>query len=210
MQLLSIQVGKPKTVEFRGQPVTTGIFKDPIQGAVMVRSLNIDGDGQADLRVHGGVDKAVYGYAFDTYAWWKEKRPMDEFSYGAFGENLTFDTLPEDQIYLGDTFELGTCVLQAAQPRFPCFKLGVKFDDPGILKTFLEYGRPGVYFRVLRVGRIEAGQSLKLIDHEKERVSISALNKMVMSRGVAPEEIKRVLAISSLPDSLKRQFEKMQ
>lgn len=209
MKLLSIQVGKPKTVTFRGKPVTTGIFKEPIEGSVMVRQTHLDGDGQADLRVHGGVDKSVYGYGFDTYAWWKKKRPHDEFPYGAFGENLTFDTLPEDGIFLGDTFEIGDCILQATQPRFPCFKLGVKFNDPGILKTFLDADYPGVYFRVIREGEIRAGQTLRFVDRETERVSIRALYRMINTRETSLPEIDRILSIPSLPASLKRQFERL-
>ena len=172
MKIVSIQVGLPQVMQFRGREVTTGIFKSPIEGPAHVRFTNIEGDGQADLRVHGGVDKAVYAYSLDAYAWWKKKRPNDTFEFGAFGENLTIDEMNERQVCVGDTFEIGDAILQVAQARFPCFKLGVKFNDHTVIKDFNESERPGVYFRVLKEGHIEAGQEFKLISREKNLVSI--------------------------------------
>lgn len=203
MKLLSIQVGKPRTVEFHGQAVTTGIFKDPIEGAVMVRKMNIDGDGQADLSVHGGADKAVYAYSMDAMTWWRQARPQDKFNAGAFGENLSLDQLSEQDICVGDTFRLGGAVLQAAQPRFPCYKLGVKFNDPKILRTFVKSGRPGIYFRVLEEGSITAGDELVPLDREPERFSIHRLFEIVVEKDYDPFELKRLLKIAALPESMR-------
>ncbi|RZA26850.1 MAG: MOSC domain-containing protein [Proteobacteria bacterium] len=172
MRLISIQVGQPKTVEFRRKPIRTGIFKEPVLGPVRVLKTHLEGDGQADLRVHGGETKAVYAYSLDAYEWWKMKRPGDRFSYGAFGENLCIDEILETETFVGDVFELGTALLQATQPREPCFKLGIKFDDQSIIKTFMESDRPGIYFRVLKEGVIEAGDELKLVERSRSNVSM--------------------------------------
>lgn len=205
MQLLSIQTGLPKKVIFNGKEVETGIFKSPVQGPIKVNFLNLEGDGQADLTVHGGKDKAVYAYSFDTYDWWKKARPNDVIDYGAMGENLTFDLIQEDSIFIGDTFELGSCVLQVAQPRFPCFKLGVMYKDMGIIKTFMQYARPGVYFRVLQEGHIDAGQKLKLIDREKTLLSIKELFLM-RNHPVTSDKALEYSRIASLPDYFKEEF----
>jgi len=172
VKIISIQVGMPKEITFRGKKIVTGIFKQPVKGTVRVRTFNLDGDKQADLKVHGGRDKAVYAYSLDAYPWWKKARPDDVFEYGAFGENLCVDELPEDKTYIGDTFEVGTTILQISEPRFPCYKLGAKFGDPKILKTFMQSKRPGSYLRVLQEGTIKAGQKFKLISREKKLVSV--------------------------------------
>jgi MOSC domain-containing protein YiiM len=207
MKILSIQVGKPRTVEFNGRQTTTGIFKDPIQGPVMVRTLNLDGDGQADLRVHGGIHKAVYAYGADTFARWKELRPQDEFLPGAFGENLTMDTLREDEIQVGDTFKVGQAILQAVQPRFPCFKLGIKFRDNSILRAFMKFNRPGVYFSVLQEGSIEAGDSLQLLARAEKSVPIVRIFEIFQEAEKDPLEMKRILKISALPPEIRRSLE---
>lgn len=206
MKLLSIQVGKPRTVDFNGKQVSTGIFKDVIAGPVMIHKTNLDGDGQADLSVHGGVDKAVYAYSMDAMDWWKQHRPNDEFSFGAFGENLSFARLSEEETCIGDTFRLGESILQAAQPRFPCYKLGVKFKDPKILKAFVESGRPGVYFRVLEEGKIIAGDELVPLEREPHRFSILRLFQIVMEKDNDPIELKRLLKIEALPTSMREHF----
>ncbi|QDK36564.1 MOSC domain-containing protein [Bdellovibrio sp. NC01] len=205
MKILSIQVGLPKTIQFKGKDITTGIFKNPIAGPVKVEKLNIVGDRQADLTVHGGVDKAVYAYSVDAYPWWQEQRPQDEFKFGAFGENLSMETLDESQICVGDTFEIGGAILQAAQPRFPCFKLGAMYNDLSIVKTFTKSGRPGVYFRVLQEGMIDVGQSLKLVSREKillPIVDLVTLSQVVVS----PSQAEQYIQIPSLPEQFRDYF----
>jgi MOSC domain-containing protein YiiM len=198
VKILSIQIGKPKTFDYGGKPISTGIFKSPIPGPVMLRKLNIEGDGQADLRVHGGVDKALYAYPNDVYAIWKKVRPNDPFEFGDMGENLSVSTLPEDKIYIGDTFELGDAVVQAVQPRFPCFKLSLKYGDPGILKDFMEINRPGVYFRVLQEGILSVGDEFKLTSQEKTKISIQELFDMLGQDEVDIGRIKQILGLKSL------------
>ena len=178
MKIISIQVGKPRAVDYRGKPVLTGIFKAPVKGPLMLRATNLDGDGQADLKVHGGIDKALYAYSLDAYPAWKKQRPNDEFAPGAMGENLSLDKMPEDQIFIGDVFKVGKAIIQVTEPRFPCFKLGIKYNDPKIIKEFNELGRPGVYFRVLQEGLIDVGQTLELTSQEEVKVSVAELFAM--------------------------------
>ena len=137
--------------------------------------------------------------------WWKKTHPNDVIDFGAMGENLTSDFIQEYSVYIGDTFELGSCVLQVAQPRFPCFKLGVLYKDMSLIKTFMQYGRPGVYFRVLKEGHIEAGQTLELIDREKILLSISELFLM-KTHPISPDRAREYVQIASLPEYFKEEF----
>lgn len=166
MRIHSIQVGMPKTIVYRGKEITTGIFKDQVLSPVMLRTLGVEGDGQADLKVHGGRDKALYAYSRDAYAWWQEHRPQSVYPNGAFGENLTIESLNESQIFIDDIFELGTAIVQVTEPRFPCSKLAAKFDDSTIVKTFMHSERPGIYFRVLQEGWLAVGDMLQLTQRE--------------------------------------------
>lgn len=159
-RLLSINVARPKPVPYRGKMVPTGIFKQPVEGPVMVRTLNIDGDQQADLTVHGGRDKAVYLYPAESYARWESDLERD-LPYGHFGENLTITGLHEEFVRVGDLIEVGEALLQVTDPRFPCFKLGIKMGRQTFLKQFLRSGRSGFYCRVLREGMIQKGDLLK-------------------------------------------------
>ncbi len=181
MNLLSIQVGTPQSIVHQGREILTSFFKQPIDGPVLVKTLSIEGDTQADLRVHGGRDKAVYAYAADAYSFWNDRYKTTN-PYGSLGENLTFDELDEDKIAIGDIYDLGQCRLQVTQPRFPCFKLGVRFDDPQAVKVFNEFCRPGVYFRVLREGEIESGNSLKLIERVDDFISVKEVYQMKMQQ----------------------------
>ncbi len=181
MKLFSIQVGLPKTIEFNGRVIVTSIYKEPVTGPVMLRTYNLEGDGQADLTVHGGRDKAVYGYGLDAYAWWVANRPQDEYPSGAFGENLTFNSLPENQIHIGDTYSLGDAIVQVSEPRFPCYKLNAKFADKTMGKTFMQSQHSGVYFRVLKEGKIGVNDELKLMrrDEHSPTVQHAFLNRPV-------------------------------
>lgn len=201
MKILSIQVGLPKTVVFEGKSVTTGIFKTPVSGPVFMSALNLEGDGQADLKVHGGRDKAIYAYGHDTYPEWQALRPGDSLEYGAFGENLTLDELREDEVFVGDVYALGTAKIQACQPRFPCHKLGVKFRDPGILKQFMDYGRPGVYYRVVEEGVIRAGDTLELVEREETLVSITELFTISKPTDGDLTRVREILQVRGLADN---------
>jgi MOSC domain-containing protein YiiM len=169
--LLSIQVAKPLAIRHMDKEVRTGIYKLPVQGAVMVRRLNIDGDEQGDLTVHGGVDKAVYCYPTEHYGPWQEELGR-ELPNGTFGENLTVSGLLENELHLGDVLEVGEAVLQVSQPRFPCYKLGIKIGDQRFVKRFQESGRSGFYCRVLQEGVIEPGQAIRLTERDETQPTI--------------------------------------
>ena len=160
MKILSINVALPRVVSVRGKQVETGIFKIPVSGPIAVRKLNLAGDGQADLSVHGGPDKAVYLYSWDNILHWKKALQRDDLGPGSFGENLTVEGLGENEVAIGDEFAIGTARFVVTQPRLPCFKLALALETPSITKTFLESGRTGFYLRVLQEGVIQAGDAI--------------------------------------------------
>src|ERR1043166_1874738 len=154
MRVMSVNVGLPREVIWKGQRVATGIYKEPVEGRVLMRTLNLDGDRQADLTVHGGPDKAVYVYPFEHYEFWHRQLGLDPLESGAFGENLTVEGLSEDAVSVGDRIGIGTAVFQVTQPRLPCFKLAAKFAREDIIKQFLDSRRTGFYMRVLEEGSL--------------------------------------------------------
>jgi MOSC domain-containing protein YiiM len=206
MKIDSIQVGKPRTIHFQGKPITTGIFKFPVKGTVMLRKLNLDGDEQADLRVHGGEDKALYAYSRDAYPNWKLLRPDDEFLGGAMGENLTVDSLPEDRIHVGDRFRVGGALIEAAQPRFPCYKLAAMYEDSNILKQFNKINRTGVYFRVLKEGLLTEGDSFELLSKGSVSLSISDFYGIALTKKCEPNRLAEILKIKALPEPWREKF----
>jgi len=171
-QLISINVAQIRTVSFMGKAVRTGIYKAPVSGPVMVRQLSVDGDAQADLKVHGGIDKAVYVYAAENYDLWRAELER-ELPYGHFGENMTVTGLLEGEVHGGDVLEVGGAVLQVTTPRLPCFKLGIKMSNQRFLRRFLESGRSGFYCRVLQEGQIEASQEIRLLSREEDQPAIA-------------------------------------
>ena len=164
MRLVSVNVSLPRLVEFRGQAVSTSIFKEPVGGRVLARRLSLEGDWQADLRAHGGLNKGVYAFPLEHYARWSEELGRDDLRPGQFGENLTLEGLAEDGVRLGDVFRVGAALLQVTQPRYPCFKLGIKMGDPLFPRRFLASGRTGFYLRVLEEGEVGAGDALELVE----------------------------------------------
>ena len=207
MKLLAVSVGQPRAVDFKDKQVMTSIFKAPVQGPVEVHSENIVGDRQSDLRVHGGIDKAVYGYSYDTYPWWQKTLGIDPLPFGAMGENLTFESLDEKNIFVGDVFQLGSCHLEAVQPRFPCFKLGILYNDQSIIQTFNDYRRPGVYFRVKKEGIIQAGDALKLIHSESIKASIDELFAFTMIKGsMSKSRAAEIAQVPSMNESFRKKL----
>lgn len=204
MKILTILTGKIIPVEFRGKHIPTGYFKHPVSGPVMLHSLALDGDEQADLRVHGGRDKALYAYPFDSYEAWRKFKPQYDFQPGAFGENLCMSSLDEKEICLGDTFELGEAVIQVTQPRFSCFKLGIKFNDQAMVHEFNRFGRPGVYFRVLREGLIAVGDEMKLVKREAVLVPVQEIFEM---EALDPVRIEEILQVESLNERMRDKYQ---
>jgi MOSC domain-containing protein YiiM len=175
MKLISVNVSLPKEIIYRGRKITTGIFKEPVQGRVMLRTLNLDGDGQADLRVHGGPDQAAYVYPVEHYDDWKELLGRDDLDYGQFGENFTTAGLLENDVRLGDVFRFGGAIVQVTTPRMPCGKLDMKMDDPNFKKKFRASGRSGFYLRVLQEGEVSAGDEIELIESDPKQMTVEEM-----------------------------------
>ncbi len=160
MKIVSVNVSEVRTVQWRGETMTTGIFKKPVPGAAVGR-LGLAGDRQADLSVHGGHDKAIYAYSEDHYAWWRQRLPGTDLPYGSFGENLTVNGFNDNEACVGDLYRAGSALLMAVEPRLPCVKLAMRFDDPGMVKTFAQSGRLGIYFRVVEEGTVKQGDPME-------------------------------------------------
>ena len=173
MTVVSVNVSGPKRVQVREGTVLTSIFKSPVEGRVAVRRHNIAGDRQSDLTVHGGPYKAVYSYPEEHYSYWTEQLPGMELTPGIFGENLTTRGLTEDEVSIGDQFRVGSALLQAAQPRMPCFKLGIRFGRPDMVKRFWLSGRSGIYFSVIEEGDLAAGDSIERTMHVADGISVA-------------------------------------
>jgi MOSC domain-containing protein YiiM len=197
MQVVSVNVSLARLVTWRGHEVRTGIFKEPVTGRVMVHRTNVDGDRQADLSVHGGEFKAVYAYSADHYSWWARELGR-ELSFGMFGENLTITGFDENEVGIGDRFAIGSAVLEAVQPRLPCYKLGIRFDDPQMTKRFMKSGRCGVYFRVVEEGDVGAGDSVVCTHQEPVRVPVPALAAWVDAATPDVDLARRALSVAAL------------
>lgn len=198
MKLLSVNVSLPKTVEYRGRQVETGIFKEPVSGRVWVRRLNLDGDAQADLKVHGGVDKAVYAYASENYDYWKRELERNDLSFGQFGENLTLEGMTEDVVRVGDVYRIGGATVEVSQPRSPCFKLALKMGNPRFLKIFLASRRTGFYLRVLEEGEVEAGDDVKLIEQDPTALSVRQVVELSYFDRENVEQLKAAVKMRAL------------
>src|SRR5918996_1627285 len=205
-KILSVNVSLPKEIDFEGQEVITGIFKEPIEGRIMLRTLNLDGDKQADLTVHGGPDKAVYEYPIEHYEFWRKVYPDIEMPNGMFGENFTTEGLMEAQVNVGDVFRIGSSKVIATQPRMPCYKLGVKFGRMDVLKKFLASGRSGVYFKVLEEGEVGTGDPIIQIKKDTNRVGISDIVKLYSSDRENIKMMRRAIKVEALPEGWKDYF----
>ncbi len=174
MQLVGVSVAKPETVVHEGREISTGIFKRPVSGRVRVGRLNLEGDGQADLAAHGGVDKAVYAYPLEHYAAWQDELGHPEtFPWGQFGENLTVQGLTETEVAIGDALRIGSALLQVSQPRAPCFKLGIRMGRASFPKQLVASGRCGFYLRVLEEGELAAGDAVERVSEHPAKLSVA-------------------------------------
>jgi len=207
MAIVSVNVGTPRQVTAGDGVVTTGIFKTPVAGRVRLQTLNLDGDRQADLTVHGGPDKAVYVYSAEHYPAWCDELG-GELPWGAFGENFDVDGCLEDEICLGDTIRAGTALLQVTEPRLPCYKLGIKFGDPGMIKTFLDSGRTGFYGRVIEAGEVGAGDVFTIVERDSARVPVSEVTRLYTRDRGDLAAIRRVLGVAALGGGWRQHFEK--
>lgn len=208
MKLISLNVSLPRLVEYNGEPVATGIFKEPVQGPVTLRTLNFDGDRQADLSVHGGVTKAVYGYPSEHYKFWKKELPEMSLPYGMFGENLTTEGVFEDGINVGDRFRLGEAELMVTEPRLPCYKLGIKFGRSDIIKRFLQSRRTGFYFSVVKEGTVAAGNEIELLSRDPNNVTIADILRLYAFEKDDLETLRRTVKLEALSESWREHFRK--
>lgn len=208
MKLLSLNCGLPREVEWHGSNVTTSIFKEPVTGRLALRKLNLDGDRQSDLRVHGGEHKAVYCYPIEHYAYWREEMPGRDLPMGAFGENFTIEGGPdEDSAYIGDRFSIGNAEVVVTQPRLPCYKLGIRFGNDEMVKWFLASGRTGFYLAVTREGEVGAGDEMRLIGREAESIPVSAITRLYLAKDYSDEDrrLEQIAQeLTALPESWKQ------
>ena len=209
MKLISVNVSLPQTVMYQGKSVTTGIFKKAVNGRVMLRKLNLEGDQQADRKVHGGVDMAVYAYPIEHYRYWQSALARAAFPYGQFGENLTVEGLTEKDVRVGDVIAIGEARLQATQPRIPCYKLVMRMDaGSDFAARFLQSGRLGFYLRVLQEGMLEAGDVITLAERDDHSLTIAEFIQIYASKSQDPVMLERVLAARDLGDAWRQYFEK--
>jgi MOSC domain-containing protein YiiM len=210
MKIISLNVGLPREVTWHGQSVSTGIFKIPVNGRLALRKLNLDGDRQADLSVHGGEYKAVYCYPHEHYAYWKRELPDRELPVAIFGENFTTEGLLEQEVFLGDRFAVGTAEVVVTQPRLPCYKLGIRFQSDAMVRKFLASARTGFYLAVTREGQVAAGDAVQEISRDPNRVSIAEIVRLYVAKNYSDSDkelLRRTLAIKSFPESWKEHFQ---
>lgn len=210
MRIVSVNVGLPRPVTWRGRRIMTGIFKEPVEGRVRMRKLNLDGDGQADLSVHGGTDKAVYVYPSEHYPFWRRELELDGLPWGSFGENLTTEGWWEDEAHIGDRFRAGSAEVVVTQPRMPCFKLAMRFDRDDVVEAFLESGRPGFYLAVLQEGEVGAGDAMERIHEDENGVTVVDMVRLYLDRHGEPDRdlLQRAVRIEALPESWRAHLRK--
>ncbi len=208
MKLISLNVALPRLASYRTQTVKTGIFKQAVFGPVTLRTLNLDGDRQADLAVHGGPFKAVYGYPSEHYEFWSQELPGTQMPWGMFGENFTTEGLFEPDLHIGDRLRIGSAVLMVRQPRIPCYKLAVKFRRDDILARFLRSGRSGFYFSVEQEGTVQPGDSFEFLSREPEAIAIAEMNHLFSDDMYNRELLDKAIGTPALPEDWRDYFRK--
>ncbi|MBA3350932.1 MAG: MOSC domain-containing protein [Blastocatellia bacterium] len=208
MKLLSVNVGLPREIEWKGKLVRTSIFKAPVSGRVRVKKLNLDGDQQSDLSVHGGIEKAVYAYPSEHYAFWREELPGVDLPWGSFGENFTTEGLLDRAVHIGDRFRAGSAEFVVTQPRMPCFKLGLRFGRADIIKRFLQSGRAGFYFAVTQEGEVAAGDAIELLARDEHGISVTEVVNLYTKDAANQDLLRRASELPALPEDWREYFRK--
>ena len=206
MKLISVNTGLPRDVTWHGRNVTTGIYKHPVEGRVALAKLNLEGDRQADLSVHGGESKAVYCYPIEHYDYWKRELPGRELPLAVFGENFTTAGMAEDTVHLGDRFSVGSAQVLVTQPRLPCYKLGVRFQSDDMVKRFLASGRTGFYVAVSQEGEVGAGDDITELSRDTNAVPVSEITRLYVAKAYRSDDVasaRRALRVAALPESWK-------
>ena len=208
MKLVSVNIGHPREVIYKGKTVTTGIFKEPVEGRIRLRTLNLDGDRQADLSVHGGPSKAVYAYPIEHYEYWREQLPGVDRPWGMFGENLTTEGLREDSVNIGDRFRIGSAEVMVTEPRLPCYKLAAKFGRDDIIKRFLHSGRTGFYFAVMQEGEVGTGDGIEMLSRDEHSVTVADITRLYVREKDDVGTLRRAVQVTALPESWRAYFGK--
>lgn len=206
MKVISLNVGRPRLVLRNDEPVSTGIFKEPVNGRVMLRTLNLDGDRQADLTVHGGPEKAVYVYPSEHYEFWKRELPDMDLPWGMFGENFTTVGLDETETRIGDKFRIGSAEVMVTQPRMPCYKLGMRFGRTDIIKRFLVSERSGFYLSVLKEGEVGVGDAIEVLEKKESGVRVVDITRLYSSEKHNADLMRQAIATEALPESWREYF----
>lgn len=208
MKLVSVNIGHPREVIYKGKTVTTGIFKEPVEGRIRLRTLNLDGDRQADLSVHGGLSKAAYAYPIEHYEYWREQLPGVDLPWGMFGENFTTEGLREDSVNIGDRFRIGSAEVIVTEPRLPCYKLAAKFGRDDIIKRFLHSGRTGFYFAVMQEGEVGTGDGIELVSRDEHSVTVADITRLYVREKDDVGTLRRAVQVTALPESWRVYFGK--
>jgi MOSC domain-containing protein YiiM len=208
MKLISVHVGLPREIVYKGDAITTGIFKSPVAGRVRARRLNLDGDRQADLTVHGGPEKAVYVYPAEHYDYWRGELPDIEMPWSMFGENFTSAGLLEDEVHIGNRYRIGSSLFQVTQPRMPCYKLAAKFQRDDILKRFLKSMRTGFYFSVIEEGEVGADDAIEPVSRDPSGINVTDITRLYISKGKGKDQslLRRAAELTALPASWRDYF----
>src|SRR5215472_16801791 len=190
-RLLSVNVGLPRDIAWRGKTVHTAVWKEPVQGKRMVRRLNIDGDGQGDLKGHGGEHRAVFVYQLDSYRYWQDQLHRTALTFGQFGENFTVEGLPDTEVCIGDRYRIGAGLFEVTQPRVTCYRVGIRMDEPRMAALLVSHGRPGFYFRVLQEGEVQAGDEIVKVLGGPEGMSVAEINALLYLPGHPASGLER-------------------
>jgi MOSC domain-containing protein YiiM len=209
-RLLSVNVGLPRDIEWKGRTVHTGIWKGPVPGRCRVGRLNLDGDGQGDLAGHGGEQRAVFVYQIESYRYWQKVLNRTDFAYGQFGENFTVEGLADDAVYIGDRYRIGSALFEVTQPRVTCYRVGIRMNEPRMPMLLTSSGQPGFYFRVLQEGEVGAGDEIVKVGEADERMTVSEINALLYSPNHPGDRLERALHIKALSPGWRWSFEQIQ
>jgi MOSC domain-containing protein YiiM len=206
VKLISLNIARPRLMLYEGASISTGFFKKPVSGRIALRTLNLDGDRQADLSVHGGPYKAVYGYPSEHYEYWRKELPGMDLPWGAFGENFTTEGLTEEDLHVGDRLRIGSAALMVRQLRMPCYKLAAKFRRDDMIDRFLHSGRSGFYFSVEQEGEVEAGDTFDLIFRDHDGITIAEMNRVIVRDRYNRDLLQKAIATAALPEDWREYF----
>jgi MOSC domain-containing protein YiiM len=206
LKLISLNVARPRLALYRGTAFNTGIFKQPVSGPVQLRILNLDGDRQADLSVHGGPYKAVYAYPSEHYPFWRQELSGIDLPWGMFGENFTTEGLAETALHIGDCLQVGTATVMVRQPRVPCYKLAAKFQRDDLPQRFLDSGRSGFYFSVEKEGSVAAGDSFEFLSRDEQAITIEEMNRLFVREKYNRDLLEKMLHTRALPEDWRDYF----